>query len=369
MRNLRPDCIPNNGDTSLYVDVVDKEIRYGSGNVKDDLPELAVMQNILANGGICGRRAFFGRFTLQAYGIPTTARKEPGHATLAHWHPDGWATRLGGESKPGEEWRTGGRGFYAAMNDIRTRPYGADVNFKASSEAREDATAFVRVKRAQWIGALVGEDRKPGLITWSGKTKGPAPLKKGEIVKPIFWNDLALHEQRRIVAKLDSGKSAASNSAPVAQTAPAATGTITVDGKGVITIPAAACSSPTQSTRKSTNHGVKDLVVFVKDNKSGETHLHLSRYSTETDSFEYAFDAPKAGKYKLTTDVTTPMPNQILFASVNGGTDLEIKVPYTIGVQETIQLAEVELTSGKNVLKFRGPGRATFSSFTLTPTN
>ena len=104
LNNLRPDCIPNNGNTSLYVDTVDKEIRYGSDDVKFDRPELAFMQNILANGGVCGRRAFFGRFALQAFGIPTAARKEPGHATLAHWHPLGWATRLGGESKPGENW-------------------------------------------------------------------------------------------------------------------------------------------------------------------------------------------------------------------------------------------------------------------------
>ena len=84
LRNLRPDCIPANGDTSVYVDVVDKEIRYGSGEVKNDRPTVAYMQNILANGGICGRRAFFGRFILRAFGVPTTARKEPGHATLAH---------------------------------------------------------------------------------------------------------------------------------------------------------------------------------------------------------------------------------------------------------------------------------------------
>lgn len=368
LRNLRPDCIPNNGDTSVYVDVVDKEIAYTSSMVKDDLPELAVMQNILANGGICGRRAFFGRFTLQAHGIPTAARKEPGHATLAHWHPLGWGTRLGGESKPGDDWRPGGRGFYAAMNDARTKPYGADVNFHASSQAREDATAFMRVKRAQWIGELLDEQLKPGLITWSGKTKGPAPLKKGEVVKPIFWNELALHEQRRIIAKLKSAGSKSSNSNIVKASAPAATGKSTVDEKGVITIPAAAASKPTQSTTKESRSGVKDLIVFVR-NKTGETHLHLSRYATETDSFEYTVDAPKAGKYKLAADVVTPKPKQIVFASTNGGAEVEWALPYTIGLWKKAEPVEVELKAGSNVLKFRGPGRATFGQFTLTPKN
>jgi hypothetical protein len=95
LRNLRPDCIPTWGYLRLC-----RCGRQGDPlwqrDVSNDRPELAFMQNILANGGICGRRAFFGRFILQAFGVPTTARKEPGHATLAHWHPDGWATRLGG---------------------------------------------------------------------------------------------------------------------------------------------------------------------------------------------------------------------------------------------------------------------------------
>ena len=368
LRNLRPDCIPDHGDTSVYVDVVDKEIRYGSGDVVNDRPELAFMQNILANGGICGRRAFFGRFILQAFGIPTAARKEPGHATLAHWHPDGWATRLGGESKPGDDWRPGGRGFYAAMNDARSRPYGADINFHASSRAREDAAAFLRVKRAQWIGVLLGEAPKPGLITWSGKTRGPAPLKKGEIAKPIFWNELALHEQRRIIAGMKSGKSASTGTAALAAKEPAATGMITVDARGVITIPSAACSSPTESKKSLYRGGRSDLIVFLR-NKAGETLLHLSRYSKEGDTFEYTFDAPKGGKYQLVASVVTPKWDQRLFATTNGGTPVEMALPYTIGMWDTSKAVVIELKAGSNVLQFHGPARATFRNFTLTPQN
>jgi hypothetical protein len=326
------------------------------------------MQNILANGGICGRRAFFGRFTLQAFGVPTTARKEPGHATLAHWHPDGWATRLGGESKPGDDWRPGSRGFYAAMNDSRSRPYGADVNFHASSRAREDATAFMRVKRAQWIGALLGEAPKPGLITWSGKTKGPKPLKKGEIVQPIFWNELALQEQRRIIAGLESKSAKPSSPPPIAAKVPVATGKVTIDDKGVITIPSAACSSPTESTKSLYHGGHIDLVVFVK-NQSGDTLLHLSRYSKEGDTFEYTFDTRKGGKYQLVASVVTPKWDQHLFASANGGAPVEMALPYTIGMWDKTAPVAIELKAGENVLKFHGPARVTLGQFTLTSVN
>lgn len=360
LSNLRPDCIPNDGDTSVYVDVVDKEITYSSSGVKDDLPERQFMQNILANGGICGRRAFFGRFILRAFGVPAAARKQPGHATLGHWHPDGWKTKLGGD------WGLGARGFYSAMNDSRTKPYGADVNFLASSQAREDATAFMRVKRAQWVGELVGEEQKPGLITWSGKSRGPAPKKKGEVEKPIFWTDLALHEQRRIISGLEAGKAKSETTPAVAAKAPAATGKVTVDDKGVITIPSAACSTPTESTSALYRGGQTDLIVFVK-NKVGDTLLHLSRYSKESDTFGYTFDAPKAGTYQLVASVVTPKPNQRLFAAANGGAAVEMALPYTIGSWGKSAPVTIELKAGKNVLKFHGPARVTVGAFTLTP--
>jgi hypothetical protein len=109
LHTLRPDCIPDDANTLVFVDVVDKEIAYGSGGVVNDLPELQVMQNILANGGICGRRGFFCRFILQAFGVPAIERVEPGHSTVALWHPDGWQTRLGGG------FGQSNRGYYSKM--------------------------------------------------------------------------------------------------------------------------------------------------------------------------------------------------------------------------------------------------------------
>jgi hypothetical protein len=329
--------------------------------IKDDLPELPFMVNILANGGICGRRAFFGRFILRAFGVPAAARKQPGHATLGHWHPDGWQTKLGAD-----HWGKGARGFYSAMNDSRTRPYGADINFYVSTQAREDAIAFMRVKRAQWIGALVGEAAKPGIITYSGKTRGPKEKKGTEVEKPVFWTDLALQEQRRVIAGLEAKTAPSKITASVVAKAPAATGKVTVDDKGVITIPSAACSSPTESTKAAYRGGQTDLIVFVK-NKAGDTLLHLSRYSKESDTFEYTFDAPKGGKYKLVASVVTPNPKQVLFATANGGAAVEMPLPYTIGLWDKSAPVEIELKAGKNVLNFKGPARVTMGTFTLTP--
>lgn len=359
LHTLRPDCIPSDANTSVFVDVVDKEIRYGSDGLKDDLLDRHFMQNILANGGICGRRGFFGRFILQAFGVPSTERVEPGHSTITFWHPSGWQTRLGGN------WGKSNRGFYSKMG-LGGGSYGADVNFLTSSQAREDQVAFMKVKRAQWIASLMGESWKPGLITYHGKNTGPKPRKPGEVVKSTTWSDLALHEQRRLIAQLEATNAKASTNPSVATKEPSATGKATVDAKGVITIPSAACSSPSESKRSLYHGGQSDLIVFI-NNKAGKTLLHLSRYAKEGDAFEYTFDAPKAGKYLLVADVATPKPNQKLFATANGGSPVEMALPYTIGLWGKTAPFEVELKAGSNILKFNGPARATFDQFTLTP--
>jgi hypothetical protein len=357
LHTVRPDCIPDDGDTLKFVDVTDHEIGYGSGGLVNDLPDKHFMQNILANGGICGRRGFFTRFILQSFGVPSTERVEPGHSAVTFWHPSGWQTRLG------HNWGKSNRGFYAKMGGGGGN-YGADVNFLRSSEARENETAYLKVKRAQWIGSVVGEFWKPGLITWSGKSKGPAPLKPGEVAKPSTWNDIALHEQRRIISQLESNKTTPA----VAKVEPKATGKASVDAKGVITIPAAATSSPTESKRSLYRGRHIDLVVFL-NNKEGKTVLHMGRYAKAGDTFEYTFDAPKAGKYKLVVDIATPMPNHKLFATANGGSPVEMALPYTIGLWGKTDAVEVELKAGSNVLKFSGPARVNFDQLTLTPKN
>jgi hypothetical protein len=143
---------------------------------------------------------------------------------------------------------------------------------------------------------------------------------------------------------------------------------VTVDSKGVITIPSAACSSPTESKRSLYKGGQSDLIVFV-ENKKGDTLLHLSRYAKGGDAFEYTFDAPKGGTYRLVADIAVPKPNQKLFATANGGTAVEMALPYTIGLWGNTDPVAVELKAGKNVLKLHGPARATFGQFTLTPAN
>jgi formylglycine-generating enzyme required for sulfatase activity len=229
LRNYRPDVATNPDFGWRYVQAVATDVKFGSGDQKYDRPELQQFQNIIMNGGVCGRRAFFGRFILRAFGIPTTARPQTGHAALVHWTPKGWVACLGGG------WGSGGTG---------APRYKSDLDFLASTQARENKDAFLQVMRAQWIGDVMREKPVYGV--------------REDV--PGLWYGLSLHTQRDVIEKAKAqalaavganlGESNETGEKPVTETAGMtdADKKIAVDKDGVITIPAAAYSKPSGNT-------------------------------------------------------------------------------------------------------------------------
>jgi hypothetical protein len=342
LRNYRPDHITTSDYRWRYVSAVRTEVRYGSHDNKFDKPELQFFQNIMLNGGVCGRRAFFGRFILRAFGIPVTARPQRGHAALAHWTPKGWVVCLGG-----------GWGIGWTMT-----PYKKDLEFLATTQARENAKSFKQVKRAQWIGDVNDEKQTFGFLSGD----------------PDLWYGVSLYLQRGIIADAKAVALAAvgtdlgeANESKVKEKVKTVTISeedrkVVVGKGGVITIPAAACSKPTNSTAK---------IKFMPSNLGG-MQLHYERTSTN-EEFEYTFQAPSAGKYTLTARVVTPSWKQHLILAVNGTANAaNIELPHTIGMWDKTQPVEVKLSKGKNVLTFshKADGYAkgfTIKDFTLTP--
>ena len=232
LRNFRPDHIYNSNFGWRYVSLVGSDVKYGSENVKHDRPELHKYQNILMNGGVCGRRAFIGRFILRAFGVPTIARPSRGHGALAHWTPDGWVVNLGGG------WGCGW---------TKTR-YNKDVDFLANTQARDHQNEFKKVKRAQWAGDVLEEKRIFGEQEES----------------PGFWYGIALLTQREIIDASNTQTLAAlgedlaeANEPTIAErviASPVSDSDKKVDYRsdGTITIPAAAYSKPKGNTREVT---------------------------------------------------------------------------------------------------------------------
>jgi hypothetical protein len=276
LRNYRPDQVTKPDYRWRYVELVRSDIRYGSQDNQFDEPELQFFQNILKNGGICGRRAFIGRFILRAFGIPVTARPQPGHAALTHWTPDGWVVCLGGGWGIGN---TKGR-------------YGKDLDFLANTQARMAGDDFMQVKRAQWIGDVMGE---PRVFGFHSRTQ------------PEFWYGVSLYIQKGII-EASNAKTLAAVGEDIGEanvtrekieltkvTITEEDRKIHLDDKGAIIIPAAATSEPTKSTGE---------IIFM-DSVLGGKQLHYSRNGGNP-VFKYSFEAPAAGSYELTAKLVTP---------------------------------------------------------------
>ena len=251
LRNYRPDLVTSPDYNWRYVQAVATDVKYGSGDVKFDRPELQSNQNIIMNGGVCGRRAFFGRFILRAFGIPTTARPQSGHAALVHWTPKGWVPCLG----------AGWGGGWTATR------YKSDLDFLATTQARENMDAFLQVKRAQWLGDVAGETPVYGLHEGT----------------PAFWYGVSLYTQRDIIDKAkvkalaavgtNLGESNETGEKPANGTAGMADADrkIAVDKDGVITMPAAAYNKPSGNTAE-----VKAMTSF-----DGGQQICLPRFVRE----------------------------------------------------------------------------------------
>jgi formylglycine-generating enzyme required for sulfatase activity len=252
LRNFRPDHIYTSNHGWRYSGLVGSDVRYGSGDVKYDRPELHSNQNILMNGGVCGRRAFIGRFILRAHGIPTIPKPSRGHGALARWTPEGWVVNLG------PNWGGGWTG---------TR-YRNDHDFVATTRARARRNAFLKVKRAQWAGDVAGEPRLYG--EHGGGTPG-------------FWYGLSFRTQRAIIEEagtktLDAlgAELGESNEQLTLAEEVAATeikpgdNKISYNADGSISIPAA-LSNPSGSTKD----------VLVMRSFAGGRQLFLPRFAVQ----------------------------------------------------------------------------------------
>lgn len=314
LRNYRPDTIMDMGPDWRYILAVRTDVRYC--RPKGDLPSLQQYQNIIMNGGVCGRRAFFGRFILRAFGIPTTPHPEPGHGSVLRWCPDGWIICLG------HDWGSG---------STVTR-YKGDLDFRATTQVRAAGEAYLlQVKRAQWIGDVEGEKR---IFGYSVGDPGP-------------WYAVSLFRQQAIIEATKAKALAAvgthlGEANDTAETLAAAVSKavvtdadkkVAVGANGMITIPAAACD------------GVQPMKSFL-----GGLQAFCGG------SFTSEVDAPKSGKYRITARIVTVRDDGKMQLTVNNAKDaVDIAIPYTCGMWEETQPVEGTLIQGKNTLALKKP--------------
>ena len=338
LRNYRPDHIYNPDYGWRYSGTVRTEVKYGSECVKDDLPHLNSYQNIPKDGGVCGRRAFFGRFILKSFGIPTWGVTQHKHAALSHWTPKGWVVNLGA-------------GFPHSWWDKHESPRSGS-DFLLETQARTQPQDYLKVLRAQWVSRVLGEqeynDRKHvagGL--WSNmahfQARAIATATKAVALGPLGQELGEANESEdkkaRVVEKVAV---TAADQKPV------------VSKDGSIIVPSVAHTKPTG------HHAA--MKSF-----SGGMQLH----ATGGFKAQYVIDAPQAGKYALAARVATVHEGQkFLFAANDAKASAEVPAPYTIGFWQPTPPVEVMLVKGQNVLSValkEGSRGVAIKDFTLTP--
>ena len=330
LRAYRPDHIDNPDYGWRYVASVRTEVPYGSQNVQYDDPANHQHQNIIRNGGVCGRRAFFGRFILRAFGIPTWGVTQKAHAALSHWTPKGWVVNLGA-GFPHSWWD---------KDDVSL----SGTQFLLETQARAHTKDHLKVLRAEMVSRILGE---------------PAYNERRN-VEGGFWSRVSLYQSRTLAANtpdlgaLGQELAEANESEQKLHSETAAKADREIREKdGGITIPAVAHENATGKSATMRSF-------------SGGMQIHaFGGFKTV-----YKIKAPRAGNYLLTAKVATAQTGQKFRFTVNDGQPIEQPVPYTIGIWQTTEAIPVTLKSGANTLYFElaeGSRGITIKELTLTP--
>ena len=348
-RNYEPEAIlkaaTKETRRSLYASIVHTDVGYSHmewGCVPGNAPS-----QLIAGGAVCGGRAWVGRLCERSFGIPTFGVRQPGHAAMSHWTPAGW------------------RVFWGAGWQWSLWNHRIGLDFELCSHARWYPKQFMKVLRARWTGAVLGEQKRDRLVPGTGgfwyavaNCQAHAIVASGKPTRVIP----TLEQLKKKYGPTQAQKIA---DAPV----PAAARQVSVDSKGVINVPAAACRTPAES---------KEGALFTKSFLGG-MQLHYTksyriasyRWKTSHVSLTYEVNAPQAGKYDLVAKFVVMKLTQHLLLNVNhADAPTVITMPWTDGMWQTTKPVEVTLKKGSNVLTFSQPTNfqsVTIKDFTLTP--
>jgi hypothetical protein len=330
LRAYRPDHIYNADYGWRYVASVKTEVPYGSQNLKFDDPSNHQHQNIIRNGGVCGRRAFYGRFILRSFGIPTWGVTQKAHAALSHWTPKGWVVNLG----------AGFQHSWWDKDDVKL----SGNQFLLETQARSQSDEYIKIVRAEMVSRILGEK------AYNDRGNEPG----GD------WSNVALNLSRILAAKtatlgpLGQELGEANEKEQELKSETASKDDLEIQEKdGVIIIPVVA--------HKSTSGKSASMRSF-----SGGMQIHaFGGFNAE-----YKVNASRSGDYLLTAKVATAQTGQGFIYTVNDAKPVEQPAPYTIGVWKNSDAIPVTLKSGANTLQFQlteGSRGVTIKEFILTP--
>lgn len=316
MMNFRPEHIVKSDYHWRYIQAVHTDVAYGDS---DWLSEGPSYSGIPAAGAVCGGRAWFGRLTRLAHGLPTWGVQQPGHAAVTTWAPTGWATLLGGG------W------------DVSTWEGRGGQDFYLETQVREYQSDFQKVLRGQWVAEALQQD--PAAVETHGKGGLWSALM-------LYSKKLTIQEKGQAPARpvpsslMDNKVEALIKKWSQQQPTPS----ISTDEDGTINIPAAAFSSKAKVMSVGTS---ADQGVQVLHNGGGV----LEHYNNSI--FEYEVVSQEESTYYLVANFTTYHRDQDLLFRLNSATeDQKVGLYYPFGHWKETQPLQIKLAKGKNVLRF-----------------
>ncbi|BCX49068.1 hypothetical protein HAHE_29760 [Haloferula helveola] len=328
LRIYRPDHITTDDYKWRYIRIVKSDVPYCSPTTDPSLGTPA--QQHIALGGICGRRAYYGRFSTRAFGIPSRQSTQTAHGAMNHWTPDGWVICLG-----------------AWWSVAYCGPWGG-LDFLLDSQARE-FDDYQLVRRAQWIADAFAEPDTALSNSNYGKNGG-------------FWNSLAFVKKQLMVKeakvkalelvggmKLGESDDLIGDEEGEDIEIPDEFKEVTVSDDGTITLPAVAAYSPRKSS---------DRILFLKSWDEGY-QLHYSRLGQRPELFKYRIEVPVEGEYELTALAATVSPDLEVLVRINRDEPGPFAMPYTKGMWESSEPIRVKLSEGRNMISVtaRTPNR------------
>ena len=329
LRVYRPDIITMDDYKWRYVRFIKSDVPYCS--TRHD-PSIGIRaQEEVALGGICGRRAFLGRLSTRAFGIPSRASTQTAHGAMCHWTPDGWVICLGAW------WSVA----YCGPQD--------GLDFLLDSQAREFEDQYQMVRRAQWLGDAFGEDdvkmARGQFSKGGGFWDSLAFLKKQFIVKEAEVKELELVGGM----KLGESDELLGDEVGAEIEIPDEFQAVSTAADGTITLPAVSCYSPRKSS---------DRILFLKSFDQGY-QLHYSRLGQGPELFKYRVEVPSEGEYELSAEVATVSQHLELLVRLNHDEPVPFAVPYTKGMWQSSDAIRIKLTEGRNTISVtaRSPNR------------
>ncbi|MCH2059644.1 MAG: hypothetical protein MK183_03365 [Verrucomicrobiales bacterium] len=268
------------------------------------IPFNDTFKNVLAGGGKCGPRSSWSIFICQAFGIPATGVRQPGHvcATYKSAYPDV-------QPQPGNIWKVVyGRGWHVS------KACGiSGEEFMQEMSARAHLAGFMRGERLRWLSAAM-----------QSKSTSEKIMALAAVMPPLQAPDQPVTARQR--------------------KASSATGSITPPDPGTIRFDAVSFS---------TANGIQ-----VHDCFTGGKQVYNGKYApgwgTPAD-ITWKVNVQSAGTYGLTLQAAVANVEQTVLISINGGNPVPVSIANSHGLWQKTRSLDIAMKPGENTINLTRP--------------